>query len=238
MSEQTEVKIGKQVSLQTLMQGVQTVVLLGSIAGAFLMVGRRDAAIDNQAERMKELAAITADLARTADSIQALQLPNGMIPWYPNGHCDPWNHVETAMALNIMGRDDAALAAYNWLANNQHEDGWWFNYYMPDGTIEDSKLDTNVNAYIAVGVWTHWLCTRDTSAVHALWPTVRRALNWVLDMRREDGAVIWAREVDSQPWGYALLTGCSSIRHALRCGAALADLLGDPQPEWTSAAER
>jgi GH15 family glucan-1,4-alpha-glucosidase len=110
------------------------------------------------------------------------------------------------MALNIMGRDDAALSAYKWLANNQHEDGWWFNYYMPDGTIEDSKLDTNVNAYIAVGVWTHWLCTRDTSAVHELWPTVRRALNWVLDMRREDGAVIWAREVDSQPWGYALLT--------------------------------
>ncbi|MBJ7491005.1 MAG: hypothetical protein JHC59_06695, partial [Ilumatobacteraceae bacterium] len=74
----------------------------------------------------------TADLARTADSIQALQLPNGMIPWYPNGHCDPWNHVETAMALNIMGRDDAALSAYKWLADIQHEDGSWFNYYMPD----------------------------------------------------------------------------------------------------------
>ena len=142
----------------------------------------------------------TADLARTADSIQALQLPNGMIPWYPNGHCDPWNHVETAMALNIMGRDEAALSAYKWLANIQHEDGSWFNYYMPDTTIEDAKLDTNVNAYIAVGVWTHWLCTRDLAAVSALWPTVRKALQWVLSMRREDGSIIWAREVDSQPW--------------------------------------
>jgi hypothetical protein len=71
MSEQTEVKIGKQVSLQTLMQGVQTVVLLGSIAGAFLMVGRKDQAIDNQAERLKELAAITADLARTVSTLSA-----------------------------------------------------------------------------------------------------------------------------------------------------------------------
>ena len=179
----------------------------------------------------------TADLARTADSIQSLQLPNGMIPWYPNGHCDPWNHVETAMALNIMGRDDAALSAYQWLANIQRTDGSWCNYYMPDGSIEDAKLDTNVTAYIAVGVWTHWLCTRDTQAVSALWPMVRHALNWVLSMQRNDGSIIWAREVESQPWDYALLTGCSSIRHALHCGAAIGDLLGDSQPAYTAAAD-
>lgn len=179
----------------------------------------------------------TADLARTADSIEALQLSNGMIPWYPGGHCDPWNHVETAIALDIMGRHDAALAAYRWLANNQDADGWWFNYYLPDGTIEDAKLDTNVNAYIAVGVWAHWLCTRDTAAVRALWPTVRKALDWVMAMRRPDGTILWAREVDSEPWDYALLTGCSSIRHALHCGAALGDLLGDHQPAWTAAAD-
>ena len=26
-----------------------------------------------------------------------------MIPWFPGGHCDPWNHVETAMALDVAG---------------------------------------------------------------------------------------------------------------------------------------
>lgn len=179
----------------------------------------------------------TADLYKTADSIQTLQLSNGMIPWYPHGHCDPWNHVETTIALDIMGRHDAALAGYRWLANNQDADGWWFNYYMPDGSIEDAKLDTNVTAYIAVGVWAHWLCTRDTAAVSALWPTVRKALNWVLDMRRHDGTILWAREVDTQPWDYSLLTGSSSIRHALHCGAALGDLLGDPHPQFIAAAD-
>ena len=179
----------------------------------------------------------TADLHRTADSIQTLQLPSGMIPWYPNGHCDPWNHVETAMALNIMGRDDAALQAYQWLANTQRPDGSWFNYYLPDGSIEDAKLDTNVTAYIAVGVWTHWLCTRNTEAVRELWPMVKDALDWVLSMRLHNGTVLWAREVGSSPWDYSLLTGCSSIRHALRCGAALGDLVGDPQLGYTSAAD-
>ncbi|MEY3595034.1 MAG: hypothetical protein RL576_448, partial [Actinomycetota bacterium] len=39
------------------------------------------------------------ELALTAESIARLQLPSGMIPWNAGGHCDPWNHVETAMAL-------------------------------------------------------------------------------------------------------------------------------------------
>ena len=179
----------------------------------------------------------TADLHRTADSIQALQLPNGMIPWYPGGHCDPWNHVETAIALDIMGRSEAASAAYHWLADVQRADGSWFNYYLPDGSIEDTKLDTNVTAYVAAGVWAHWLCTRDTAAVESLWPMVRAALDWVMSMRRHDGTILWAREVDAAPWDYSLLTGSSSIRHALHCGAAIGDLLGDPRPEWTLAAD-
>ena len=179
----------------------------------------------------------TADLHMTADSIENLQLTNGMIPWYPGGHCDPWNHVETAIALDIMGRHDAALAAYRWLANIQHADGSWFNYYWPDGTIEDAKYDSNVIAYVAVGVWAHWLCTRDTQAVRDLWPTVRTALEFVLDMRRHDGLPLWAREIDHSPWDYALLTGSSSIRHALHCGAAVGDLVGDPRPDFTAAAD-
>ncbi|MEY4365169.1 MAG: hypothetical protein RLZZ305_513 [Actinomycetota bacterium] len=179
----------------------------------------------------------TADLHRTADSIEMLQLTNGMIPWFPGGHCDPWNHVETAIALDIMGRRESALAAYRWLANNQHADGSWFNYYVPDGSIEDPKLDTNVTAYVAVGVWAHWLCTRDTGAVREMWPMVRDALSFVMGMRRHDGLPLWAREIDARPWDYALLTGCSSIRHALHCGAAIADLVGEPHPEWTTAAD-
>ena len=179
----------------------------------------------------------TADLSRTADSIQNLQLKNGMIPWYPNGHCDPWNHVETAMALDVMGRHDAAALAYDWLANIQRPDGSWHNYYNTDGSIEDPKLDSNVTAYVAAGVWHHLLCTQDRARVATWWPMVRDALNFVMSLKRFNGTILWAREVDSKPWDYALLTGCSSIRHALRCGVALGDSLGEPQPEWMATAD-
>ena len=104
-------------------------------------------------------------------------------------------------------------------------------------TLEDAKLDTNVCAYIGTGLWHHWLCTWDRGFVDHLWPTVRRALDWVLSMRRPDGLALWARTADETPWGYALLTGTSSIAHALRCGVQLAELAGEPRPDWVAAAD-
>ena len=180
---------------------------------------------------------LTADeAAHTAASIAALQLPNGMIPWYPGGHCDPWNHVETAMALTVAGRHDAAERAYAWLVGSQRADGSWHNYYWPDGSIEEAKLDTNVCAYVAAGVWHHWLVTEDRGFVEALWPTVQRALDWVLGLQTTRGEIVWAREVGSLPWAYALLTGSSSICHSLRCGVALGQVVGDERPDWELAA--
>ena len=43
--------------------------------------------------------ATAAELQQTVDAIADWQLPSGMIPWFPGGHADPWNHVEAAMAL-------------------------------------------------------------------------------------------------------------------------------------------
>ena len=71
MSDETEVKISKQVSLQTLFSGLQTIMLLGSIAGVFLTIGRRDATLDAQGDRIRELATITSDLARTVSTLSA-----------------------------------------------------------------------------------------------------------------------------------------------------------------------
>ena len=177
-----------------------------------------------------------AEVARTATSIASLQLDTGMIPWFPGGHCDPWNHVETAMALDVAGLHGEAERAYSWLAGIQREDGSWWNYYLPDGSVEEAKLDTNVCAYVGAGVWHHWLCTADRDAVGRLWPMVRRSLDWVMSMRRADGTVLWARNADDAPWDYALLSGSASISHALRCGAQLATVVGEPRPDWWAAA--
>jgi hypothetical protein len=75
-----------------------------------------------------------------------------------------------------------AERAYEWLMDIQLPDGSWWNYYLPDGSVEEAKLDTNVCAYIATGVWHHWLCTWDRGFVDHLWPTVQRSLDWVLGL--------------------------------------------------------
>jgi hypothetical protein len=177
------------------------------------------------------------ELHTTAVHLSSLQLESGMIPWFPGGHCDPWNHVETAMALDIAGFHTEAERAYEWLASTQRPDGAWHAYYNSDGSIEDSKLDTNVCAYIAAGVYHHYLSTWDRGFAENLWPTVERALDWVLSIRRDDGLPLWAVEPDSRPWKYALLTGSASIQHALRCGTELGAELGENCDRWLEAAE-
>ncbi len=88
------------------------------------------------------------ELVATAEHLARLQTETGMIPWWPGGHCDPWNHVETAMALDVAGLHAEAERAYEWLADIQRPDGSWHNYYLPDGdrdmTVEEAKVDTNV----------------------------------------------------------------------------------------------
>jgi GH15 family glucan-1,4-alpha-glucosidase len=174
---------------------------------------------------------------RTASHLAALQLPTGMIPWYPGGHCDPWNHVESAMALDVAGFHAQAEHAYRWLAETQRPSGAWHNYYRSDGSVEETKLDTNVCAYIATGVRHHWLCTHDDAFVEQLWPTVDRAIEFVLALRRTDGLPLWAVEPGERPWGYALLTGTASIQHALRLGADAAASIGLDRAHWIVAAD-
>ena len=178
-----------------------------------------------------------ADLALTADTITDCQLANGMIPWFDDGHADPWNHVEAAMALAVVGRRAEAEAAYEWLARTQRPDGAWHQYYTAHG-VEQDKLDANVIAYVAAGVWHHYLRFRDDGFLSEMWPVVRQALDFVLDLQTPRGEILWARHADGTPWPFALLTGSSSISHSLRCGLAIADQRGVQRPRWELALAR
>ena len=60
-------------------------------------------------------------ILHTARSIAAAQRPDGAIPW-PDGHVDPWDHVECAMALSACGLAVPARLAYKWLRDTQLSD--------------------------------------------------------------------------------------------------------------------
>lgn len=177
------------------------------------------------------------DVAATAASIAAMQEPDGAIPWAPGEHTDVWNHVEAAMALLVGGQAEAAHRAYDWCLATQREDGSW-PMKLVAGTVEDASGETNMSAYLAVGVWHHWLVRREEPFVRRMWPAVRRGLDFVVGLQLPFGGIAWSREASGKVNAEALLAGSSSIYHSLRAGLALAELMAEPQPDWELAAGR
>jgi hypothetical protein len=173
----------------------------------------------------------------TASRLASLQSSSGQIPWFPGGHADPWNHVEAAMALTVTGYVEQSRQAYRWLAGHQLGDGSWFNYYVGE-RVKDARLDTNVCAYLATGVYHYLVATDDIDFAASMWPHVQAAINFVLRWQLGDGTIRWSLDSLGRPESYALLTGSSSIFHSLRCAVALGERLDSHRPEWELAAGR
>jgi hypothetical protein len=182
-----------------------------------------------------------AEVAASGRAIASAQEPDGAIPWSVGGRCDAWNHVEAAMALLVGGQVMAAERAYDWCLATQRADGSW-PMKLVEGEVEDASGESNMAAYLAVGVWHHWLLRRDRAFVTRMWPAVRRALDFVVGMQLPFGGVAWSQEwADGAPARVneqALLAGSSSIYQSLRAGVALAELVDEPQPEWELAGGR
>ncbi|MFT4081414.1 MAG: prenyltransferase [Nocardioides sp.] len=167
-----------------------------------------------------------SELRATALSIARQQEPSGAIPWVAGQHTDIWNHVEAAMGLLVGGLVEQAEAAYRWAASMQRPDGSW-PMRIEQGVVTEPRGESNMSAYLAVGLWHHWLIRRDRAFVDRLWPHVRAGLDWVVALQQRFGGIAWTPDDD-----FALLAGGSSIYQSLRAGVALADLVDDPQPEW------
>ncbi|MGH7721829.1 MAG: prenyltransferase [Candidatus Dormibacteria bacterium] len=178
-----------------------------------------------------------SDVQATVEAIARVQRGDGSIPWYQGGQVDPWNHVESAMALDVGGRHAEASRAYDWLGATQRPDGAWHAAYR-DGEVIDATLDTNLCAYVATGLWLHLLCGRPTSEVRTRFACLERALGFVLSHQGEDGAVWWACDPAGRPWRRGLVTGSSCIHLSLACATRLGDALGLPHPQWEAARNR
>ena len=88
----------------------------------------------------------------------------------------------------------------------------------------------------AVGVWHELLVTGDEDFAAQMWPVVRGAIEFAIGLQTARGEIIWRRQADGAPDSYALLTGNASMYQSLGCAIALADLVGEPQPDWELAA--
>src|SRR4051812_26913288 len=151
-----------------------------------------------------------ADLVATAQSIAAQQEPSGAIPWFAPiggvpGHVDAWNHIEAAMALSTAGLTAEARSAYEWLRGVQREDGSWPAKWVL-GEVTEPGSESNHAAYLAVGVWHELTLTGDRAFAARMWPSVRRAVGFVLGLQSVRGEIMWMRNPDGSVADHALLT--------------------------------
>ena len=130
------------------------------------------------------------------------------------------------MALTVTGYAAEARAAYRWLADTQLGDGSWFNYYLGD-QVKDARLDTNVCAYLAAGLYHYLVATDDVDFCVELWPVVERAIDFVLPTRTLDGTIAWSLDSTGPARELRAVDGTSSIFHSLRCAV-----------RWPSASTR
>ncbi len=170
---------------------------------------------------------------QTAGAIADMQEPSGAIPWFPGGHTDPWDHIESAMALSACGLLDQSEVAFDWSRRTQRADGSWPMQFR-GSTVENQDSDSNFCAYLAVGVWHRYLICGSRDFVASMWPTIRAAIDFVLTMQAAGGEIYWGSGLGGAV-PEALLTGSSSIHHSLRCALMLAEVVGERQLDWEVA---
>jgi len=177
---------------------------------------------------------LSVNLNSVVDSIVDTQRPNGDIPWCEGKKTDPWDLVESAMGLSIGGRIVEARKAFNWLQQNQLEDGSWYSAYM-DSVPEDKTHEANMAAYIAAGQYHHYLITKDKDYLRSMWPCVKHAVDFALSLQAPGGEIHWAKSPEGVVDPMALMTGTSSVFFSTKCALAIAEILGEKNERWQNA---
>ncbi|MEE9421165.1 MAG: hypothetical protein V3W43_16940, partial [Desulfatiglandaceae bacterium] len=177
----------------------------------------------------------SVDIASSSEFILKVQKKSGEIPWSEGGKTDPWDHVESAMGLTVGGFYKEAKQAYLWSRETQLSDGSWWSDYRDGLPQQGAYKDSNMTAYIAVGVFHYFLVTGDDGFLGLMWNTVSRAMDYVLHLQGRGGEIPWAKRADGSIAGRALLTGSSSIYMSLGCALKIASLVGRERPDWESS---
>ena len=174
-------------------------------------------------------------IRHTAESIARTQLASGAIPWFENHLLDPWDHVEAAMGLSIAGLLTQAEKAYNFMAGIQEGDGGFWPAYADTIPLDTTRKETHHSAYLATGVWHHYLISGNAAFLSQMWPHVQAGLDFACRQQTKHGEIAWALDEQGRACPDALITGCSSLYKSLECGYLISQTLNDTRDDWLLA---
>ncbi len=177
------------------------------------------------------------DIAAAADWIEALQRPDGSIPWIESGLWDPWCQTESAMGLIAAGRIGAATHAFEHLAATQEDDGGWTHDLGAAAPldVDNRRLlpdaprlkETNFAAWTAVGVWA-LAKAAGGDALRRFGPMALRACDFALSLQTPDGDIVWTAPAPGEDVSAvdSLFAANCAIFKSLTCAIRIAAALG------------
>ena len=190
--------------------------------------------IKSQVRSALKKSPVNSIIEAAALNILETQKITGEIPWAAGEKTDPWDMVESIMGLNITGYFEESRKAFNWLKKMQLPDGSFYASYI-NYAPGDKTRDTNMSSYIAVGALHYYMITKDRKFTKSLWPAIKKAINFTIELQAEEGEIYWAKSPEGKIDKMCLLTGSSSIYMSMKCALYLAREFNEKIPAWEDA---
>jgi glucoamylase len=155
-------------------------------------------------------------------------------------YCWPRDAVYFAWALDRAGYTGEARHFYRWCRRTQMSDGLWYQNHYTDGRRHWTGIQVDQVAGVLWGLWQHYHLTPDRAFLVEMWPTVRRAAEYLLTRTDpEIGLVYSEQDLWEETGGYLTYTNAASVA-GLECAARAAHELGHEREHarWRHAAAR
>jgi GH15 family glucan-1,4-alpha-glucosidase len=127
------------------------------------------------------------------------------------------------LAFLAAGRDDLAGRALRWLPGAQEPEGLWLQRHWTDGTLAPSwcKHQLDETAAILFAYDAAWRALRDKRLDAELWPSARRAAEFLLGTIEEDGIPCATADLWEEREGRHAFTA-AAVYGGLRAAASMA----------------
>ena len=141
-------------------------------------------------------------------------------------YCWPRDAVYHAWAMDRCGYHEEARHFYRWCRRTQMFDGLWYQNHYTDGRRHWAGIQVDQVATVIWGVWQHFQLTQNRSFLVEMWPTLRRAAEYVISRTDPEAGLVYSeQDLWEETGGFLAYTNASCVA-GLESGAQAAWELG------------
>lgn len=127
-------------------------------------------------------------------------------------YCWPRDAVYLAWALDRCGYHAEAHHFYRWCKRTQMHDGLWYQNHYTDGRRHWAGIQVDQVAAIIWGAWEHFKLTQDRAFLVEMWPTIRRAANYLIARTDPNVKLVYSeQDLWEETGGFLTYTNAAAV---------------------------